>query len=195
MMPNVQLALNQQFQQGCLYAQQGVYAEQLGNWPAAAQCYDQSIAMIGQTMAVAAQYGMPILDNVYASLAVSHFQAARAKAASGWAQFAPAHLAAAAQAINQAVAMRPDVPQYQAAASIVQAAQAGLSGAQPVPSSVQFLPAAQGAQSNNHATQEQWVKLITSGFDAFNNVASMFQQGGQNGSDGSQWNQGGGWSW
>jgi hypothetical protein len=134
----MQLALNQQFQQGCASAQQGMLAEQVGNWPLAAQCYDQSIAIIGNAMTIAGQYGMPVLDNVFANYAVCHFEAARVKAAAGWATVAPAHLAAAWQAISQAIAIRPDVAQYRAAAAMVQAAQRGLSG--PTPCTVTVRP-------------------------------------------------------
>jgi hypothetical protein len=50
MMPNIQMALNQQFQQGCSFAQQAMMSEQMGNLPAAAQCYDQAVQMIGNSM-------------------------------------------------------------------------------------------------------------------------------------------------
>jgi hypothetical protein len=213
MMPNVLLALNQQFQQGCACAQQGMFAEQTGNWPIAAQCYDQSIAIIGNAIAVAGQYGVPVLDNVFASLAVCHFQAARAKSVTGWVQFVPTHLAAASQAINQAIALRPDVGQYQAAAAMLQAAQASFSSPQnPLPTvqfaqtsysapqnplqTVQFAqPSPQPASSDNgKASQKQWVELLTSGLNVLNTVCGMAQQTNQNGGDASQWNQGAGWT-
>lgn len=195
---NIQLALNQQFQQGCFAAQQGMLAEQVGNWPMAAQCYDQSIAVIGNSIAVAGQYGVPVLDNVFATYAVCNFQAARAKAAAGYGQFASAHLGVALQAINQAAAMRPDVPQYQAAAAFLQSAQSGSLPAQ----NVAFAPhlSAGGSHestASGKATQKQWVELATSALNAMNTFGGMLQQGGQNndGGDGwSQWNQGGGWS-
>jgi hypothetical protein len=160
MMPNMQLlALNQQFQQGCLAAQQGLFAEQAGNWPLAAQSYDQSIAIIGNAMFVARQSGIPILDNVYASLAVCHFQAARAKAAAGWAQLVPAHLTAASQAINQAIILRPDVPQYRAAAAIVHSAQ--------------IQQPQQDASDTGKATPKQWVDLATTALKALNTFANQ----------------------
>jgi hypothetical protein len=201
---NVQLALNQQFQQGCACAQQGMLAEQVGNWPFSAQCYDQAIAIIGNAMAIAGQYGMPILDNVFASYAACHFQAARVKAAAGWANFAPAHLAAAAQAFNQAMAMRPDLAQYRTAAAMVQAAQGGLSGTNnltPVGPAAQMQPA---QASSGNASQKQWVELATKALTTVNMVGGLFQQAGQQGGgdwsqwnqgDWSQWNQGGSWSY
>ena len=58
MTPNIQFALNQQFQQGCYFAQQAAMAEQMGNLAGACQCYDQAIAIIGNTMATASQSAM-----------------------------------------------------------------------------------------------------------------------------------------
>lgn len=195
MLPNVQLALNQQFQQGCAVAQQGQFAEQVGNWVLAAQCYDQSIAIIGNAMAMASQYGMPILDNVFATMAVCHFQAARAKTAAGWGQFAPPHLAAASQALNQAIVMRPDVPQYQAAAAVVQSAQAGCAPMQNLPAAAapRAIPT-HSADSNGKASQKQWVELANSALNALNTFGGLFQQAGQQSADWSQGNQGGGWN-
>ena len=199
MINNVQLALNQQFQQGCACAQQGMLAEQVGNWSFAAQCYDQSIAIIGNAMTVAGQYGMPVLDNVFASYAVCHFQAARVKAAAGWANYAPMHLAAASQAINQAIAIRPDVAQYRAAAGMVQAAQGSLSGTNnlaPSGQTAQMQPA-QDSASAGRASQKQWVELADSALKALNTFGGMIQQAGQQGGgDWSQANQdqSGGWN-
>ncbi len=193
----MQLALNQQFQQGCACAQQGMLAEQVGNWPFAAQCYDQSIAIIGNAMIMAGQYGMPVLDNVFASFAICQFQAARVKAAAGWANLAPAHLAAASQAINQAIAIRPDVAQYREAAAVVQAAQGSLSGTNnliPSGQSAYMQPPHESA-SAGRASQKQWVDLATSALNALNTFGGMFQQAGQQGDgDWSQANQGGGWN-
>jgi hypothetical protein len=194
---NVQLALNQQFQQGCASAQQGMLAEQVGNWSFAVQCYDQSIAIIGNAMTIAGQYGMPVLDNVFASYAVCHFQAARVKAAAGWANLAPAHLAAASQALYQAIAIRPDIAQYRAAVAMVQAAQGSLSGANNLSPSGQTsqMQPPQGSASAAKASQKQWVDLATSALNVLNTFGGMTQQAGQQGGgDWSQWNQGGGWN-
>lgn len=194
---HVQLALNQQFQQGCACAQQGMLAEQVGNWSFAAQCYDQSIAIIGNAMTIAGQYGMPVLDNVFASYAVCHFQAARVKSAAGWANLAPAHLAAASQALYQAIAIRPDVAQYRAAAAMVQAAQGTFSGPSnlaPSSETSQMQPPQRSTSAGN-ASQKQWVELATSALNVLNTFGGMSQQSGQQGGGGwSQWDQGGGWN-
>jgi hypothetical protein len=193
MISSMQLVLNQQLQQGYACAQQGLLAEQVGNWLFAAQCYDQSIATIGNAMAIAGQSGMPILDDVFASFAVCHFQAARAKAAAGWGHLAPAHLAASLQAINQAIAIRPDVGQYRMAASIVEAAQGSFSAISNLPPSNQsaHLQPQQGSASSGKASQKQWVELATGALNVLNTFGGMFQQSGQqNGGDSNQWNQG-----
>lgn len=126
MMPNLQLALNQQFQQGCYFAQQAMMAEQTGNLMAAGQCYDQAIATIANTMNMASQSGIPILDNVFFSFSVCHFNAARVKAVAGWPQAAPMHLGQALQALNQAIAINPNFFQYHSAAGVVLLAQGNI---------------------------------------------------------------------
>src|SRR5262249_47338468 len=112
MMPNMQGALNQLFQQGCYFAQQAMMAEQMGNFAGAGQGYDQAIQSIGNSMVMANQYGMPVPDNVFFSFAYCHFNAARVKSMAGWAQFAPMHLAQAHEALNRAIAMNPNFGQY-----------------------------------------------------------------------------------
>ena len=129
MMPNMQLALNQQFQQGCYFAQQAMMAEQMGNLPGAAQCYDQAIAMIGNSMGMAGQSGVPILDNVFFSYAFCHFNAARVKSTAGWPQFAPVHLSQAHQALSQAIALNPGFFQYHSAAGVLLLAEGNVAGA------------------------------------------------------------------
>jgi tetratricopeptide (TPR) repeat protein len=94
-------------------------SEQMGNLPAAAQCYDQAVQMIGNSMVMANQYGMPVPDNVFFSFAYCHFNAARVKATAGWTQFAPMHLAQAHEALNRAIAMNPNFGQYHAAAGVL----------------------------------------------------------------------------
>jgi tetratricopeptide (TPR) repeat protein len=126
MLPNVQFSLNQQFQQGCNLAQQGVLAEQAGNPMFAAQSYDQAIGMIGNAVGAALQYGIPVLHNVYFALAFCHFNSARIKAATGWVQYVPAHLNFALQAINQAINMNPGFAMYHSAAGLILLGQSNL---------------------------------------------------------------------
>jgi tetratricopeptide (TPR) repeat protein len=123
MMPNLQFALNQQFQQGCYMAQQAALAEQMGNLQGAVQCFDQAILLIGNTVSAAAQAGIPVLDNVFFSHAYCQFNAARVKAMAGWPQAAPMHLAQALQSMNQAIQRNPGFAPYHAAAGMVLAAQ------------------------------------------------------------------------
>jgi|SRR5271166_214695 len=119
MSPLAQMA-QYQFQQGMAFAQQAAMAEQMmGNLPVAAQGYDQAIAMIAGSMGTAAQSGVPVPDSVFFALACSHFNAARVKAALGWLQFAPMHLAEAHQALNRAIAINPNFFQYHSAAGTV----------------------------------------------------------------------------
>ena len=90
-----------QFQQGFSFIQQAMLVEQtMGNLPAAAQNYDQAIGMISSALGLAAQSGLPIQDNVFFCLACCHFHAARVKAAAGYPQFAPMHLAQAQSGWN-----------------------------------------------------------------------------------------------
>src|ERR1035437_4143719 len=116
MMPDALGALNQQFQQGCYVAQQAAMAEQMGNVFAACQLYDQAIGLIANTIGMATQYGIPVTDNVFFSVAYYHFNAARLKAAAGWPQAVPAHLNFALQAVSQAIAINPNVYLYHSGA-------------------------------------------------------------------------------
>ena len=142
MMPNLQLALNQQFQQGVYFAQQAMVAEQTGNWAAVAPCYDQAIGLIGNAIGGAVQSGMPVFDNVYFSYAFCHFNAARVKAAMGWPQAAPMHLMQAFQGMQQAIAINPGNFQYHSALGVVILAQGNVAGAlQSFQRAVQLNPA------------------------------------------------------
>jgi tetratricopeptide (TPR) repeat protein len=128
-MMNIQFALNQQFQQGSYFVQQAMMAEQMGNLPGAAQCYDQAIAMVGNSMTLAAQYGVPIPDNIFFSFSYCHFNAARVKSMAGWPQFAPMHLNQAHQALNNAIAINPGFFQYHSAAGVLLLAEGNVGGA------------------------------------------------------------------
>jgi tetratricopeptide (TPR) repeat protein len=119
MMPDALGALNQQFQQGCYVAQQAAMAEQMGNVFAACQLYDQAIGLIANTIGMATQYGIPVTDNVFFSVAYCHFNAARLKAAAGWPQAVPAHLNFALQAVSQAIAINPNIYLYHSGAGLV----------------------------------------------------------------------------
>jgi len=119
MMPDLLLALNQQFQQGCYIAQQAKMAEQMGNGVGASQLYDQASGVIANAVGMANQHGVPIFDNVFFSLACCHFNAARLKAAMGLPQAAPQHLNTALQAINQALAINPNFFAYHSAAGLI----------------------------------------------------------------------------
>jgi len=142
MMPNVQFSLNQQFQQGLSFAQQAMMAEQMGNWAAVAPCYDQAIAFIGNSMAGAIGSGTPIPDNVHFSYAFCNFNAARVKAAMGWPQAAPMHLAQAFQSLQQAIAINANFFQYHSALAVVMLAQGNVAGAlQAFQRAVQLNPA------------------------------------------------------
>jgi tetratricopeptide (TPR) repeat protein len=129
MMWNVQFTLNQQFQQGCFFGQQAMMAEQMGNLPGAAQGYDQAIALIGSSMTLAMQSGVPVPDNVLFIFSFSHFNAARVKHLAGWPQFASMHLSQAHQALNQAIAINPGFFQYHSAAGVLQLAEGNVAGA------------------------------------------------------------------
>jgi tetratricopeptide (TPR) repeat protein len=129
MMPNMQFALNQLFQQGLYFAQQAMMAEQMGNLPGAAQAYDQAIAGIGNSMSQARQCGVPVTDSVLFSYAYCHFNAARIKSMAGWSQFAPMHLGQAHQALAQAIAINPGCPQYHSAAGVLLLAEGNVTGA------------------------------------------------------------------
>ena len=142
MMPNLQFTLNQQFQQGVYFVQQAMMAEQMGNLPAAAPCYDQAIALIGNAIAMASQSGIPVLDNVYFSYAFCNFNAARVKAALGMPQAAPLHLSHAYQAMQQALAMNPGFFAYHSAFAVVLLAQGNVAAAvQEFQRAVQLNPA------------------------------------------------------
>src|ERR1039457_5081175 len=99
--PNIYFELNQQYMQACGAGQQAMMREAAGNGGAAAQLYEQAIALLGNSMMVAWQSGVFIPDSIQYAFAYSHFSAARVEAALGWPQ-APAHLAMALDALNRA---------------------------------------------------------------------------------------------
>jgi tetratricopeptide (TPR) repeat protein len=123
--PNIYFVLNQQYMQACGAGQQAMMMEASGNGPAAAQLYEQAIAVLGNSMMVARQSGVFVTDSILYTFAYSHFSAARVEAAMGW-PLAPAHLAIALDALNQAIAVNPSVFQYHALAGAVLAAQGNL---------------------------------------------------------------------
>jgi tetratricopeptide (TPR) repeat protein len=123
--PNIYFELNRQYMQACGVGQQAMMMEASGNGPAAAQLYEQAIAVLGNSMMLARQSGVFIPDSILYTSAYSHFSAARVEAAIGWPQ-APAHLAMALDALNQAIAVNPNVFQYHAMAGAVLAAQGNL---------------------------------------------------------------------
>src|ERR1017187_2952100 len=123
--PNIYLVLNQQYMQACGAGQQAMMMEASGNGPAAAQLYEQAIAVLGNSMMVARQSGVFVPDSILYTFAYSHFSAARVEAAMSW-PLAPAHLAIALDALNQAIAVNPSVFQYHALAGAVLAAQGNL---------------------------------------------------------------------
>ena len=123
MIPNQQIALNQQYQQGCNLGQQGMVAESTGNVPMAIQLYDQSIAWIWGSIVQARQLGLFVPAHIPFALAVSHFAAARMKFAAGWLPASSAHLGAAIEALNQAITINPGVAQFHALAGNILAIQ------------------------------------------------------------------------
>ena len=142
MMPNLQFGIIQQYQQGVNFAQQGMMAEQMGNGAAAAQCYDQAIAFIGNSIAGAVQSGLPVLDSAHFSYAFCNLSAARVKFAMGWPQAAPMHLAQAFQALQQAIAINPNFFQYHSTLGAVLLGQGNVPGAiQEFQRAVQLNPA------------------------------------------------------
>jgi tetratricopeptide (TPR) repeat protein len=160
MMPNFQFVLNQQFQQGCFLAQQAVMAEQMSNVPGAIQCYDQAIGLIANTIGMASQSGIPVLDNVFFVYGYCHFNSGRLKAALGWGQYTPMHLMQALQALNQAITINPNFFQYHSAAGVVLVAQGA------IPAAVQAFERA--VQLNPADAWSQW--MISSLYSAQGNV-------------------------
>jgi len=124
-MPNIYFLLNQQYMQACGVGQQAMMMEASGNGLAVAQLYEQAIAVLGNSMMMARQYGVFVPDSILYTFAYSHFSAARVEAAMCWPQ-APAHLAMALDALNQAIAANPNVCQYHALAGAVLASQGSL---------------------------------------------------------------------
>jgi len=111
--------LNQLLTNGHTFGQQGIYAEMQGNYVVAAQSYDQSIALIYQSMVMAQQSGVQIPHHIHFTFALAHFSAARAKSVLGWAPVACTHLNQSLVALNQAIAINPNEVQYHAAAGTV----------------------------------------------------------------------------
>ena len=165
MMPDLLLALNQQFQQGCYIAQQAKMAEQMGNGVGASQLYDQASGVIANAVGMANQYGVPIFDNVFFSLAFCHFNAARLKAAMGLPQAVPQHLNTALQAINQALAINPNFFAYHSAAGLILLAMSN------VPAAVQAFQRA--VQLNPADAWSQW--MLSSLFTVQGNTVAANQ--------------------
>jgi tetratricopeptide (TPR) repeat protein len=101
--PHPQLVCGQQVQHGVAVAQQGFVAEMAGNGPAAIACYDQAIAAIDQAIDGAGRHGVPVPDSVFSAVGMTHFAAARVKAAMGWGAFAGHHLQQALSAFHAAI--------------------------------------------------------------------------------------------
>jgi len=111
--------LNQMLINGNTLGQQGMFAETQGNYPGAAQWYDQSIGWIHQSMITAQQSGISIPDNIYFIFASAHFNAARVKNRLGWAPVARNHLNQSLAALNQAIVINPRIVQYHVGAGTV----------------------------------------------------------------------------
>lgn len=111
--------LNQKFNNGQVFGQQGTFAEMQGNYFVAAQNYDQSIWWIYQSMAMAQHYGVQIPHHIYYAYAFVHFSAARAKSLLGQAPVAFSHLNNSIAALNQAISINPNIIQYHIAAGTV----------------------------------------------------------------------------
>jgi tetratricopeptide (TPR) repeat protein len=119
MMGPILATLNQQLMTGRTLGQQGMFAEMQGNFAGAAQSYDQAIVWIYQSMTTAQQSGVYVPDHIHFTFAFAHFSAARAKGLLGWAPMAWTHLNQSLAALNQAVAINPNVVQYHVAAGTV----------------------------------------------------------------------------
>ena len=126
MFPDPLVALQRQYQQACALAQQAMMMEAAANPAAAVQLYDQAIWLITGCIMQAQQSGIPTPDPVFFSLCFCNFNAARMKWAMGGFQFAPAHLAQALAAINQAISLNPGFSGYHTAAGMVLMAQGSL---------------------------------------------------------------------
>ncbi|HTT12100.1 MAG TPA: tetratricopeptide repeat protein [Burkholderiaceae bacterium] len=164
------MMLNQQLGQAIALGQQGMMAETAGNPQYAAQCYDQSIVLIQQSMMGAQQIGMPVPPHVHFALGQAHFCAARAKNAMGWAPLALGHLSYALGAINLAISAGPYVPDYHAFAGMVLLAQGNVAEAQralttalqlqPVNPPVQYLLSMVYAAQGNSAIAQQHYSAV-----------------------------------
>ena len=116
MNPVISATLNQQMMSGAACGQQGMLAESQGNAMAAAQCYDQAIGWIQQSMLTAQQWGTFVPDGVFATLANAHASAARVKNLLGYPPMAWQHLSQALGCLNQAIAQNPRMAVYHSAA-------------------------------------------------------------------------------
>jgi len=116
MNPVISATLNQQMMSGAACGQQGMLAESQGNAMAAAQCYDQAIGWIQQSMLTAQQWGTFVPDGVFAALANAHASAARVKNLLGYPPIAWQHLSQALGCLNQAIAQNPCMAVYHSAA-------------------------------------------------------------------------------
>ncbi len=98
-------------------------AEMSGNIPVASQWYDQAIGLIGNSIGMARQSGIPVTEQVFFAFAQCSFNAARIKTMMGWVPAAANHLAQALEALNQAIAINPGLFQLHSAAGTVMMAQ------------------------------------------------------------------------
>jgi tetratricopeptide (TPR) repeat protein len=101
---------------GLAFGQQAMLAEHAGNAWGAAQCYDQAVALIEQSMWQARSWSQWIPDDVFATQAQAHAGAARVKQALGQGPAVWLHLQQALGALNQAIALNPGVAAYHAGA-------------------------------------------------------------------------------
>lgn len=122
--------LNQQFMFGCGFGQQGMQAESFGNPGAAAQLYEQAAGCIQQCIALAAQSGTPIPENVFFTAALANFNAFRMKGALGMGPMAWLNLNMGLQAINSAISLNPNQYQYHFLAGMFMLAMGNLSEAE-----------------------------------------------------------------
>ncbi len=126
MMNPIFATLNQQLMTGNTLGQQGMFAEMQGNYLGAAQSYDQAIAWIFQSITTAQQSGVFVPDYIHFTFAFAHSSAARVKSMLGWMPIAWNHLNQSLAALNQAIAINPNVVQYYVAAGTILMTQGNL---------------------------------------------------------------------
>jgi tetratricopeptide (TPR) repeat protein len=119
MNPMLMSQLQQLWMAGMGVGQQAVTLEMSGNAAAAAQAYAQSAEQLRVSVMLATSNGVFVPDGIHATLATAHMGAARARVAMGQVLDASPHFQLALHALNQAIALNPNVPAWHSAAGAV----------------------------------------------------------------------------